>query len=59
MAKKKEKTAVKVYEVLIACGNSETGATFEPGETVTLCDFSQAIIDNWLSIEPPVLRERN
>ena len=45
MANKKTKQVTE-YEVLIACGNSETGATFEPGDIVTLDDFSQAVIDN-------------
>ena len=57
MANKKTKQVTE-YEVLIACGNSETGATFEPGDIVTLDDFSQAVIDNWLQITPPVLKER-
>lgn len=55
MAKKKEETAVKEYEVLIPCGNGKN--EFAIGATVTTEDFSQAAIDNWLRSQPPVLRE--
>ena len=55
MAKKKSETAVKEYEVLIQCGNGQN--EFAVGAKVTVEDFPQAAIDNWLRIEPPVLKE--
>ena len=55
MAKKKAETAVKEYEVLIQCGNGQN--EFAVGAKVTVEDFPQAAIDNWLRIEPPVLKE--
>ena len=60
MAKKKttaETAVTKQYKVLRGCGNSETGAEFLPGDIVTTEDFSQAVIDNWLQRDPPVLEE--
>lgn len=45
------------YLVLIPCRNDNTGARFEPGDVVDESDFPAAVIDNWLTIDPPVLME--
>ena len=56
MAKKKT-TAVIEYKVLIECHNQKQ--SFEIGDVVTKKDFPQAVIDNWLALEPPVLEAKN
>ena len=50
---KKKATAVTEYKFLIDCHNQKK--TFEVGDVVTKKDFPQAVIDNWLALEPPVL----
>lgn len=45
------------YRVLVACGDDKTGQTYKPGDIVTEKDFSNAVIANWLTIDPPVLEE--
>jgi hypothetical protein len=52
---KTAETKEKVYRVLIPCVNNETGKEYDFGARVTAADFSQAVIDNWLTIDPPVL----
>lgn len=61
----KKKTAVDFarvaldYEVLIACGNDETGRSYAIGDTVTNADFPPDVIAAWLTIAPPVLRVKD
>ena len=43
--------------MLVACGDDKTGQTYKPGDIVTEKDFSNAVIANWLRLEPPVLEE--
>ena len=50
---KKKATAVTEYKVLIECHNQKQ--VFAVGDVVTKKDFPQAVIDNWLALEPPVL----
>lgn len=47
----------KIYKVLIECRDDGTGKHFYPGDTCTLGDFPEEIIQDWLSISPPVLEE--
>jgi len=37
--------------------NTRTGKSFLAGETITSSDFPSNVIENWLTIEPPVLEE--
>lgn len=50
----KKKTAVTEYEVLIECHNDKKA--FNVGDVVTADDFPQNVIDNWLELDPPVLK---
>ena len=45
------------YIALIKCQNDETGMTYFPGDVVMEGDFSEEVIQNWLTITPPVLME--
>lgn len=51
----KKKVTIQEYKVLISCHNNKTGKAYTEGDTVTTKDFSQAVIDNWLACNPPVL----
>lgn len=53
MAKKKAQITVK-YRVLIDCKDKDDNR-YKPGDTITENDFPVPVIDNWLTINPPVL----
>ena len=55
MVKKKRIKSKKKYLVLVAITNRKTGITFQPGSHIHAEDFPPEIIENWLSIDPPVL----
>lgn len=58
MAKSKTET-IEQYEVLIDCHNNKTGKDYKAGDIVTGADFPKAVIDNWLALDPPVLKVVN
>ena len=53
----KPKRSEQRFRVLVSCRNKTK--RFEPGKIVTTKDFSVAVIENWLKLDPPVLEVIN